>query len=402
MAAAFPEIDFHDFHRRTLPELLADGRGVLATRTNLGSAGPLAFRLPDGAAYTYVPREGSMDVVRGDDEARTVIELSHDDWQGLVHDLESAPGLLYSGRASCPRGKAMRFVLWEPILRAMYRGRPPFDPQRVDLRDRDGSPLDVTRTFRLDDDADDLAHFLRTAGYLHVKGVFSPDEVDALRLSADALRSLAVEGDKKSWWARDAEGRAVLCRVTHGGRVRELADLYDDPRLLRLAGLADETLVSRARNTEDGVSLLIKNPGIAEGLSDLPWHRDCGMGGHACMCPILIFSTFLQPSRPETGELRMLPGSHTGTYGFFEPEDPKAPSGVPIAADPGDVSLHYGDIMHAAPAPTGSSGPFRECLLMAFARPDAYNHRGLNNYNDVLLSREDGQVEHLSKVADRS
>ena len=87
--------------------------------------------------------------------------------------------------------------------------------------------------------------------------------------------------------------------------------------------------------------------------------------------------------------------------GFFEPNDPGAPRGVSVAADAGDVSLHYGDIMHAAPPPTGD-GPFRQCLLMGFAKPEAYNHRGDNSYNDVLLGREDGQVEHLAKVAERS
>jgi len=167
-----------------------------------------------------------------------------------------------------------------------------------------------------------------------------------------------------------------------------------------LAALSHHDLVPREQ-WGDGVSILIKNPGMAEGLSDLPWHRDCGMGGHASMCPVLIFSIYLAPSRPESGELRMLPGSHEASLGFFEATDPRAPRGVGIAADPGDVTLHYGDIMHAAPPPTGT-GPFRKCVLLSFARADAHNHRGESSYNDVLLSREDGQVEHLAKVARRA
>ena len=119
------------------------------------------------------------------------------------------------------------------------------------------------------------------------------------------------------------------------------------------------------------------------------------------MCPVLIASIFLYPSRPESGELKVLPGSHEASFGFANPDDPNAPKGVPIAADPGDVSLHYGDIMHAAPPPTGA-GPYRQCLLMGFARPEAYNHRGDRSYNDVLLSRDDGQIEHLEKVVERA
>jgi len=54
-----------------------------------------------------------------------------------------------------------------------------------------------------------------------------------------------------------------------------------------------------------------------------------------------------------------------------------------------------------APPPTGG-GPFRKCILLSYARANAYNHRGDSSYNDVLLSREDGQVEHLAKVARRA
>lgn len=128
MSEAFPAIDFHHYHQHELPRLLAEGRGRLAAKGGLAGVGSLAFQLPEGDAYTYVPRDGGVEVLAGQAQARTVIEISREDWQGLVHDLESAPGLLYAGRASCPRGKAMRFVLWEPGLRAMYAGHPPLSP----------------------------------------------------------------------------------------------------------------------------------------------------------------------------------------------------------------------------------------------------------------------------------
>jgi len=401
MASDFPSLDFQDFHRQELPRRLAAGNGALAASDALDRIGPLAFKLPEGDAFTYVPVSGGVEVVEGDADARTVIEISRDHWEAVVHDLESAPGLLYAGKVRCLRGNAMRFVRWEPGLRAMFQGRPIFDPDHVDLRDALGAPLDPTRSFSLVDDEKEMAHFLRAAGFLLVKGVFDAVEVEALRRHADEARELAVEGDKKSWWGRNVDGDVVLCRVTHAGRIPELRALQSDPRLLRLKALSHVPLVSRTQGAEDGVSLLIKNPDMVEGLSDIPWHRDCGMGGHAAMCPVLIFSIYLHPSRPETGELRMLPGSHEASLGFANPGDPDAPEGVPVVADPGDVSLHYGDIMHAAPPPTGD-GPYRQCLLLAFARPDAFNHRGDRSYNDVLLSRDDGQVEHLSKVARRS
>jgi hypothetical protein len=51
--------------------------------------------------------------------------------------------------------------------------------------------------------------------------------------------------------------------------------------------------------------------------------------------------------------------------------------------------------MHASMPPTSDEGPHRVSILLGFARPDAGNHRGERHYNDVLLGREDGQVEHL-------
>src|SRR4029434_9917813 len=113
------------------------------------------------------------EVVAGDAAADTVIELAPELWSELAHDLESAPGLLYAGRARCAKGDAMHFVRWEPALRAMYHGRPIFRPERADLHDACGRSLDANRGFTLADDRAEMAHFLRTAGYLFAKGVFS-------------------------------------------------------------------------------------------------------------------------------------------------------------------------------------------------------------------------------------
>lgn len=66
-----------------------------------------------------------------------------------------------------------------------------------------------------------------------------------------------------------------------------------------------------------------------------------------------------------------------------------------MASEAGDISLHYGDVGHASMPPTSTDGPFRISGLMAFVPPDVEHHRGEGHYNDVLLDREDGQVQHL-------
>lgn len=391
-------LDFDRFHRDDVRRLL-EAHGALAAPA-AQRLGGLAFRLPDGAAWTYLPRAGGLDVVPGDASADTVVELGAELWENVVRELDTAPGLLYGGRARCVRGSVVRWLAWEPALRALWSGRPPYDAEAIALRERSGAPLDPARAFAPDDAREDLAHFLRSAGYLFVRGVFAPDEIAALRAEAEALAAEAAPGDGLSWWGRDADGRSVLTRVTRAAAKPRLRALPGDARLRALVDLADAPLVHRSAGGEEGVSVIWKRPRMREGLGDLPWHRDCGMGGHAVMCPILIASVYLTPATPETGELRMLPGSWSRGCGPIDARHPRAPRGVSIAAAPGDVSLHYGDTMHAAPPPTRDDlAEYRISAVTGYARPGARPHRG-RHYNEVLHRRADGQVEHLATLDD--
>jgi hypothetical protein len=398
-----PSLDFHEFHQQQLPKLLESGNGALAA-VGVKRAGALAFRLSDGDpgdAYTYAPRDGGIDIVPGDEKAETVIELERDTWAGLAQEYESAPGLIYGNKIRCTRGSAMGLMQWDPPLRAMYSGRPYYDEDAIHLEDRHGDPLDATRRFTLDDDPEDMAHFLRTAGFLLVRGVFSAEEAATYRAEAARLRESAVQGDKQSWWGKNAKGEEILCRVTAAGREPGLRALPADPRMLKLAALADEGLAPRGRGSEEGISVIWKTPGMAEGLGDLPWHRDCGMGGHAVMCPVMIASVFLTPANAETGALRVLPGSWRYACHFVDAAHPAAPKGVIVEAEPGDVSLHYGDTMHAAPPP-GKHGPgtYRISAVTGYVRDGVRPHGGKRHYNDVLLGNEDGQVDHMTKLMD--
>ena len=399
MSDAFEPLDFHRFHREELPRRLRAGNGALAVR-DARRLGGLAFRLPDGAAYTYLARGEEVDVLPGDEQADTVIELEPEIWQNVVYELDAAAGLLYGGRAHCRRGNPVRWLAWEPALRAMFSGRPVYDPEHVELSDRGGAPLDAAQSFQPGDDPAEMAHFLRSAGYLFVRRVFSSEEIAGFLAEAELLRAEAVPGDKLSWWGKDAKGEAVLCRVTRAAAKPRLRSIPADARILALKDLADEPLEHRrAASDEEGVSIIWKHPEMREGLGDLPWHRDCGMGGHAIMCPVLVVSVFLTPATSETGALRMLPGSWRASCGPIDARDARAPRGVTYTAQPGDVSLHYGDTMHAAPPPTRDDLPvYRVSAVTGFARPGARPHRG-RNYNEVLHRREDGQVVHLTRLA---
>ena len=158
-----------------------------------------------------MPGTDTIDIVEGEEAAKTVIAIDDDAWQGLVHDLDTPPGLLYGGRVETVRGNPLRFVRWEPALRAMYHGRPVYDAARVDLHG-----FDPTTTFSLPDlaaDPDQLRGFLDVCGYVLVREVFTPEEIAGFLADTEVLRDEAREGDKMSWWGRDASGATVLCRV---------------------------------------------------------------------------------------------------------------------------------------------------------------------------------------------
>src|SRR5207247_9553625 len=145
---------------------------------------------------------------------------------------------------------------------------------------------------------------------------------------------------------RSRAGSDVLGRVTRGNAKPRLATLPADARLHRLKDLADESLVFK-KSEGDGLTIIYKRPSMSEGLGDLPWHRDCGMGGHAVMCPTLIVSVYLTDATPETGDLRMLPGSREASFNAHVSSS-AAFTWVAFRARPGDVSVHSGQRGRAA------------------------------------------------------
>ena len=392
---------FQRFHTEVLPGRIAGGTGALA-HGYLAGKGALGVRTPAGS-WTYVPVDGSVRLVEGEDSADVVVSVGLEAWLGLASDLDTAPGLLYTDRATVPFGDPLRFMGWEPGLRALFHGLPIFDPEDADLRDVDGSPLDPTRTFpfaQLKASAADAANFLRTAGYLCVSGVFGTDEVDVMLDDAEILADEARPGDMTSWWGRDGNGTEVLTRVLRAASRPSLNALIDDQRVRQIVEIADEELVPSVDDgpeSVDRVTVLWKRPGMTDGLGDLPWHRDCGMGGHANRCPSTVLTICLTDGSAEAGELRFLPGSHRGAFPFVDGKATEAPDGVGLPIGPGDVTLHYSDLMHASLPPTSTTGPHRISVLMGFAPTGPSHHLGGRHYNDALLANQDGQVEHLGQ-----
>ena len=65
---------------------------------------------------------------------------------------------------------------------------------------------------------------------------------------------------------------------------------------------------------------------------------------------------------------------------------------VPVNAEPGDVTVHYGHTLHVAPPPTGAAS-YRRTVYVSFHIPEYLDvlPKG-QGYNDVLFAHGDGRV----------
>lgn len=393
MGERFAPVDFDRFHHDDLPARLA-ACGPL----QLDHLRPIAFRLPGRGSYTYRPEGATIAVEAGDDAAHTVVELGPADWSDFVWELRTSFALLYGSRMTLRRGGIGQLARWEPVLRRVIDGQQVYDlgdpPPVVDA---DGRPLDLHRSFTLADADHDLADFLHRAGFLHLRGVFDEAEIAVLGADVDAARARARPDDRRSWWT--TVGDAEVCnRVNYlDGQSEAVARLGDDPRLRRIGALAGPGLRDAADRL-DGHSVVIKVPGATSGLADLPWHRDCGMGGHPVKCPMLNMGIQLDDASPESGQLQMIAGSHTGTCRLPAGSEVDVLPVVALSTAAGDVTVHFGHTLHAAPPPTGS-GSGRRALYVTYVPPLTFEMVGPGEgYNDVLFTRDEGRVHHVDEL----
>ena len=235
------------FHSEMVPQLVA------GERSSRGDVPAAARRVrsrsgsPTGAAWTYSVGDHGIQVRPGDEDARTVIALSEADWCDFVNEARTCFGLLYAGLVSFPRGDFEAFDRWEPVLRALFDGRPPYDPDKLE-------GLDLARSF-LVDEAGEAGEFLRRAGFAHIRGVFGETEVGVVRAEVERMQAAARPIDGRSWWAKDSTGADVCCRLIYATLSSEvLADFVDDERFARLAALGGAE-VQPAPDRLDGVEL---------------------------------------------------------------------------------------------------------------------------------------------------
>ncbi|MFK7733510.1 MAG: phytanoyl-CoA dioxygenase family protein [Pseudomonadales bacterium] len=377
---------FDTYHQSILPS--ANRRAEAAQA--LGNARSLAFQLPCGTAYSYASDGDLVTISSGSDDAKVVANISEQAFDAYVSQQFSLTGLFYTNQLTLSRGEIAWLLQWEPALQALYFDRPIWSAANI----ADVSELNINRRFdysEVQSSAAEMQAFLRTTGYLHIQNVFNAAEIEAFASDIEQQKAKASADDGRSWWAKKSDGEEVCCRVTYLQRSSELfAKLPEDPRLQKIAALLGESLRPVGKRM-DGVSVVIKNSDVVEGMSDLPWHRDCGMGGHHLICPSLNIGIQLDESSAENGQLKFLAGSANHAN---PPVDESIPD-LPVAAlnaKAGDVSVHLAHVMHIAPPPLGDNGN-RRVLYTSFVKQELIDAipEG-QSYNDVLFRQGDGRV----------
>lgn len=313
------------------------------------------------------------------DDRRVVIErgaragatahvcLTRDQLADLADDQQTFMSLWASGALDQRAGNIGHLLDWWLVLRAALDGTPIYTPGSVSFADRDGRPLDLTRAFHPDDDRDEMRHFLETAGFVHIEGLFEPSEMHAISADMDRAAPSYTEGDGRSWWARTAEGETRLVRMQGFDRESERARaLTDDTRFLALASIAGVGHRFGTKRANNRIEALFKPIGVTEGISDIPWHKDCGIGRHSYECCGLTVGISVTGADATSGQLWVLAGSHRALVwsGIRQP-DLDLPE-VPLPTRTGDVTLHLSCTMHMAQPPIERE---RRVLYSGFGLP---------------------------------
>lgn len=304
------------------------------------------------------------------------VRIDQSAFDDLVSNRKTAMGLLVHQRVEGEGAARALFNQWDPVLRSVLDAWHVYTPGEISLAAQDGSPLDVHQAFSLGDERDVLAHFLSEAGFLHLKNVFTDAELSQLDTEFAAAVVAARRGDGESWWAQTGSNEDYACRVLNFAR--------KSPTLQRL--MQDERLLSIGRILGDGhvpgdsfgehfgdlsAEALVKKVDSVQGLSCLPWHKDCERGGHTLYCCGITIGICLTPADAAHGGLDVYAGSHRANVASVQSRAGLDLPQVSLLARRGDVTVHLSCLQHRSTHPTTSE---RRVIYTGFTLPGKEPH----------------------------
>ncbi len=353
-----------------LPEAFEKNQASIAPGLARLSLRPFAVR-SDSGDWTLIPHHDRIEVRAGCDRAGACVVLSAEELSDLVNDQITPMTLVTGGALEMPAGGLADFLDWWTVLRAALDDRPLYVEGSVELHARDGSPLDLGRAFTLDDPLEERSHFLHQAGFLHLCGVFSDAEMAEIARDMDDHVGDYTDGDGRSWWATTADGTRCLVRMQGFDEKSAMtASLLEDPRFLGLAETAGDGHQHMGLEG-NRIEALIKPVAVVEGISDVPWHKDCSLGRHSYECCSLTAGISVTGADADSGQLRVVAGSHRALiWPALATRERHGLPEVDLPTGRGDVTLHLSCTMHMAQPPRRTE---RRVMYTSFRQPGFVN-----------------------------
>jgi hypothetical protein len=292
-------------------------------------------------------------------------------------------GFFTGGDLNLRRGRLEDTLDWGVVLRSLIDGQAVHTRGAIEFRDRVGAELNLHRSFAPDDDPAEMAHFLGEAGFLHISGMFTDDEMAEVSADMDAALPSYTPDDGRSWWAKtnDGEQRAVRLQYfqEHSAMTREL---LEDDRMQRIGRLtSDGHALGEAHLGGNVIEALVKPIGIVEGISDLPWHKDCSLGRHSYRCCSLTVGISVTGADALSGQLGVVAGSHRA---LVQPAFVRRTLDLPqveLPTQTGDVTVHLSCTLHMSQPPVARE---RRVMYTGFRLPE---REGTTSGIDAKLSR---------------
>ena len=313
----------------------------------------------DGEPFTLCWNDDRVSVMPGS-QGKVRARLTREQLSDLAND-QSTPVAWMSNRVlDMPEGGLADFLNWWLVLRAALDGRRIY--ARGDVR-FEGA---VRRSFTSDDSDEDMRAFLEEAGYLHIKGLFSEDEMAAVEADFPKAAPHFEKGDPRGWFVTTKDGEERLVRMEGFDRYSDTTvSLIDEDRFLRIGripGLGHEP----RRASGSRVSALHKPIGVVKGISDVPWHKDCSLGRHSYECCSMTVGISVTGADAMSGQLRVLPGSHRALVWPAPAVQPGIDlEPVDLPTQTGDVTVHLSCTQHMSQPPVERT---RKVLYTGFAQ----------------------------------
>ncbi len=328
---------------------------------------PLVLEV-DGRAWSLVAQGGMVRVAAGAcDDPGAVLRLTGDGLGDLVNDQVTVVGLQTNGTLDQPVGRFDTLLDWWLLLRGALDARAPHVAGDIDLVDAGGAPLDLGRAFPADAPLDEMGDFLQRAGFLHLEGVFTEDEMAAVSLDMDRAAPTYTPTDGRSWWARNADGEQLLVRMQYFDDVSPAVErLVRDDRLQRLAALTGDGHVYGSME-DNRIEALFKPFNVVEGISDLPWHKDCALGRHSYDCCGMTVGISVTGADARSGQLRAVAGSHRALMWPSDHREHRSDlPAVDLPTRTGDITVHLSCTLHKSQPPVERE---RRVLYTGFRLP---------------------------------